>query len=309
MNKSILWFLSSLFYIASANAIQLEESIVESFVNEDAEVIEPYGALLTKAHLKSALDDANNTACVKPTDLAGLTDGWEVFNYSLKANAAIKLEFWGKHEIKVDDTVYIFNMAFYKACRDENGYVKKRYGSGIQLNLRATTHGVDASFSGLPAIAASTELNQAEVHYKLKTFGISGPKVIAAMPELSGEYDIEMHVKLFNAIAAIRVAALDPSTTFTPDVLVTITSKEIADQQYVEAMAMVWALSSIKNGISSKESKKRSPADSAIAKNEIDRTYMSIMKSEYGKKTDPSEIHKLMAKQLLAIYKYDIKTE
>lgn len=152
---------------------------------------------------------------------ASLTDGWQVFAYSLDRNAAIALNLFGTGELSATDKVIIYHFTWYQDVLDADGTVTARCGSGVQLALKATNLSASAQVT-LPALAASTQLGLASVEYRLSTFGLSGPPIDAAAPAAGavGRFDAQAYAELMSSIDKVRLAGTTGTNVlFTPRII------------------------------------------------------------------------------------------
>lgn len=152
---------------------------------------------------------------------ASLTDGWQVFAYSLDRNAAIALNLFGTAELAASDKVILYHFTWYNDVLDVDGAITARCGSGVQLALRATNLSASAQVT-LPALAASTQLGLASVEYRISTFGISGAPIDAASPSAGsvGRFDAQAYAELMGSIDKVRLAgAAGTNVLFTPRII------------------------------------------------------------------------------------------
>jgi hypothetical protein len=201
--------------------------------------------------LAAAINDFATTLPTPPLGLASLTDGFRIFNYSMSQAAAAKLNvILGGASGSADKKVFVYDFMFYKDDVDKGG-VPITWGAGVRLVIVAKTIAATANVSSLPAIAASAQFNLIEASYNLQTVGMSGPKIVTAVPN-AGSYDVEKHVELLRAIDAIRDAANDKTTVVTPK-LIKLDVRE--DDTYIEAVARTMALRAFAIGKSCNQAK------------------------------------------------------
>lgn len=195
---------------------------------------------------------ALNTTKDRPTNLKDLTGGYRLFQYQLNLDAAIKLNLIAAGA-KLDgaEKVFVHDFIFYKDGEDEHGQ-PIRWGSGVRLIIQARNLGGSANFSSLPAIAASAEFRFAETTVDLRTIGISGPKIVAAVPKAAA-YDVATHVAYMKAVDAIVAAATDPVTVVTPEV-VTVNPQD--SDNSVDAIVRAYAMREILLGKSCEDARK-----------------------------------------------------
>jgi len=240
------------------------------------DAIEINGVSRTEGSFADALFKAaacSNQSDPAPTDLNGLTDGFESFNFSMTMSAAAKL---GIPFLNISGTgdkrVFIQDFMFYKNSTDGCGNPVK-WGAGVRVVISARSLTGSAAFTSLPAVAASTEFRYAESAYRLQTIGISGPKIDAAVPP-AGSYDIEKHVALMKAIDDIRKVARDATTIVTP-ALITLVVQE--DEIYVDALSRSMALQYLAAGRSCNDAKKGlADGHSAVADAAVEGVYKEL---------------------------------
>jgi hypothetical protein len=210
---------------------------------------------------------STNTSRPTPPDcsmgIGCLTDGWQVFDYSLSWESAVKLGIiTGGLEGAGNKKIFIHDFMFYKSDFDQadNRIV---WGAGIRLIIRARELNASAKFTSLPAIAASAEFSYSEASYNIQTVGLSGPKIGIAAPKV-GSYNIESYVNLMNAVNDIQRAALDLTTVVKPQLI----QLNVQDgSYYIENIARTLALFRIASGTSCEDTK------STLSTNHESRAY------------------------------------
>jgi len=157
-----------------------------------------------------------------PANKEGLTDGFELYYNSVSRAEAISLKFFAQADLKATDRVLIYYNIWYKDVQRENGSVAFRCGAGMALILKISK--AEANMS-LPFLAARAELGKNRIQYKLRTIGLSGAGVDAAIPSAAGltKFDVGAYAKLETALDKLLAAARKtPATiTFTPRIVET----------------------------------------------------------------------------------------
>src|ERR1700733_12092724 len=69
--------------------------------------------------MAAEINSANDLTC--PTNKAGLTDGYQVFVYSLSSDAAASLSLFAKADISINDKVLLYYFMWYKDILDTSG--------------------------------------------------------------------------------------------------------------------------------------------------------------------------------------------
>src|SRR5690606_3463354 len=163
--------------------------------------IEKYSSVVDSKALAS--EQAPSVPC--PTNKAGLTDGYQLFTYSLTNDAASSLSLWAKAEIKASDKVVLYQFAWYKDLLNADGSINARCGSGVMLALKISDANVDMSLE-LPTLAATAQLGRSFITYKLNTFGLSGSAIDASIPNAAsiGKFDTESYAALMQSIGKVQ---------------------------------------------------------------------------------------------------------
>jgi hypothetical protein len=96
---------------------------------------------------------------------------------------------------------------------EENG--ERLYvGYAIRLSVTINERRKEIKI-GLPFLAAGAQLGRIEAQWVMEVIGLQGPKVREAI-QPPAEFNVERYVDAMRSLAAIGVAAGDPTTVFTP---------------------------------------------------------------------------------------------
>lgn len=209
---------------------------------------------------------------------AGLTDGWDMFSYSLDRNAAANLNLYASASMSAGDKIVLYQWMWYKDVLGTNGKLIGRCGSGISLALKARNLQANASLS-LPFLAASAQLDTAEVEYRLGTFGISGPTINLAFPIASrvGEFNAQSYAELLSSIDKVQAAGNSATgVTFTPRI-VALTADIPNAGMSRQVMVQAFALKEISNGRKCGGAKSRVPARDASTDGLVEDVYRYVV--------------------------------
>lgn len=264
------------------------------------------------ADIRAAASDvsqANSITC--PTDKNGLTDGWNMFTYSIDRNAAAELNLYAKAEINASDRVVLYHFMFYKDVT-HNGEVIGRCGSGVSLALKISNFKADMSLD-LPIVAANAQLGQATVTYKIGTFGISGKPIDEAAPSAIqvGKFDTQSYAALMSALDKVRAAGTaGTGVTFSPR-LVQITIEGSDHTQNLSRVTLIQtvAISQLAKGKKCSSAKAGIPSRSAETDAIVERTYKALMRSSACSAFDagPNNTEKAKASADLQAYKVSVQ--
>lgn len=192
---------------------------------------------------------AQTTGLSCPKDKTGLTDGYDMFAYSLDRKAATELQLYGAASLNAGDRVVLYQWMWYKDIQDAAGKPTARCGSGISLALKVKNFSGSMSTS-LPFLAASAQLDQTEIEYRLYTFGISGTAINSAFPSASrlGEFNAQSYAELLSSIDKVQAAGnAAGGVTFTPKIVSVATDSPFIDMSH-QAAAYAYSLMQISRG-------------------------------------------------------------
>lgn len=234
-------------------------------------------------------DPAAATAAVNrltcPTDKAGLTDGFQNFSYSLTNDQAATLSFWGKGELSASDKVVLYQFAWYKDLIADDGSIAGRCGSGVMLSLRVSNLQGNLSLT-LPTLAATAQLGQSSITYKLGTFGLSGAAIDAAIPNAStvGRFDTDAYAALLQTIAAIQAAYKSPAADFkaTPRLIAASYPPQMTVGADLRAVVELLAIRQISKGKSCWDARSYIPNRDQNSDNIVADTYASVAGTSCG---------------------------
>lgn len=155
----------------------------------------------------TTLQTIGTNTCVPGTGTARdwLSDGFDIFAYNLDRNAAVNVSAFASADLKASDRVTLYRFMLYKDIFDGSGAVQATCGAGIQLALR--TRNASATINTtLPFLAANAQLGLADVEYRIKTFGMSGPGVISAIPIASqvGQFNADSYASLLRTLDKLQ---------------------------------------------------------------------------------------------------------
>lgn len=143
-----------------------------------------------------------------PENMADLTGGIRKYFYKFTAESSGNLDAfgYGGGSLENKETLLIVDFVQHKDIFCTDG--KKRiFGVGARLFLKISKKKRSVSF-GLPKLAANVELGKAEVEYTISTIGITGDKVLDALPT-GNEFDVENYAKIVNSVDNIIRLAKD----------------------------------------------------------------------------------------------------
>lgn len=240
-----------------------------------------------------------------PTNLDGLTDGFGQFSYSLSREMAVNLKLFAEASIQVNDSILMYQLAFYKDINDDDGYLESRYGAGVELALKISKLDSAAKLNHLPGIAAAVEYSHASVKYHMRTFGLAGNKIYKAIPSagIVADFGIEAYKEVFSALDKIKDAVNDSSTTVTPRRMTLKIDVSYAESNYHEAMAILWALTQIRDGEKCRDAKKSCPVQSTLTKNTVQGIYEELA-GRCSRRRKPNNIAQLKAQNILESFNY-----
>lgn len=266
---------------------------VSTIDTSNVELLLLESSFVEKSTIDSAVIRIKEVKSQTPSNLADLTGGWDFWDYHLSLETAQKLSIVSVGDIGANygKDVYVYDFMFYKDDKNNKGE-KIKWGAGVRLVIIAKKLNSSANFSTLGAIAASAEVNMAEVSIRMKTIGISGTKINKVIPA-AGAYDIEKHVEYLKAIDSIKALASDASTKVTPEII------------EVEVESSRSELRSILVSHAFKMISKGKSYDTAIKKlKKKDGQLEEIVKGVYegfinsSDDTKPTKIQKLQAKEI-----------
>lgn len=227
-----------------------------------------------------------------PTKKEELTDGWKEYFYKMNYNAAVNLGLINmvQGESSSNLEVYVYDFMLLKDVQDCKGN-DYRFGSGMRLIVKYRKLDSDVKVTGLPSVAASVQLNKAEVTVEMRTYGISGDKVNLIAP-MTGDYDVRKHVEYMETIDNFKKQVInDRTTNYTPKLI----SYSPSTIDFNVGIAQYYALKYIS---------KRKTYNDAISKIkdtryhlEIEKVYKFQMRDNWQLK--PSRIDQLTAKKYL----------
>lgn len=303
--KKAVGFRGALILFLALFSVNVQADIFRSMADAIKDVTDPVrAASITEVSGQSAQSlvasfEDNQARCGSATSKADLVDGFKIFSYSVSGSLAVGLNIWtNSGNVSKTDRVHVYDLVWYKGCRDSEGDLYGRYISGVQLKLKSSGLEASASSGGLSFLAANAELNQARVRFELQTTGISGPGVDAAMPpSTDGTYDVQTHVELFQAIDRLReaVQANNGKVYFTPVFTSELPQFNDTELLFLEGLGHTQGLMCVRDGISYNMCRKQNPS---VSKNQLKRTYKFFME-KFKKSSNPDEIEQRQALKVL----------
>lgn len=243
-----------------------------------------HASLATIDHSYQMSSSLAATTPLCPPDKAGLTDGFQVFTYSLTNDMAASLAFWGKGELSKSDKVILYQFAWYKDVLAADGSTEGRCGAGIMLVLRISNLQGDLSLT-LPTLAATAQLGQSAITYRLGTFGLSGAAIDAAIPSAStiGKFDTESYAALLQTITSVQSAYKAGSANFIVKPRPIAVSFPVMVQDADKRVAIqILTMRQIAQGKSCHDAKGSIPSHDQASDNIVADTYASITGSSCG---------------------------
>lgn len=239
-----------------------------------------------------------------PQDLAGLTDGWEVFTSQISNKAAASLNYFVEADLSDDDQVILYNFVYYKDIFGPGIKVAYRCGAGVMLALKVSRTDGKASLS-LPFLAASAELGHAKVEFRMKTIGVSGAEINKIVPDAQriGAFDTKGYAETFSTINKLRdvVAKGGAGVTVVPRPLAI--SFQTVDPTKVDiGLARVHALKSILSKHSCSKSQDQLPGTNEILEKEVEIVYYAVT-GNCGSWSSPDDSEAQKAATLLTRFK------
>ena len=295
-NSAIACFVAAILIIGfSGSAIALEDRTLDPIV-----LVGDNDELLEKS-----LSNNRYIAPQCPSDLSGLTDGYDLFAHRVTKEFAAQLGFFATVDASSNSEYFIFQYAYYKDMRDE-GLKIGRCGAGVQVavQVRDFAGSINAS---LPFIAASATVGLAKVEYKMKTFGLSGPAIIASIPDASkiGKFDTDSYNELLNSVDDIKKAVAttadqnDSKVTVTPVLMAfDIPNDETA---YAPDFAVVWAAKKVSERVDCAKAIKSFKGGNALTRQAISDFYRTVT-GVCNKNKKPSATQSKIATDLLTKY-------
>lgn len=224
---------------------------------------------------------STSTALVRstcPTNKSGLTDGFQVFTYSLTSDMAAALSFWGKSDLSATDKVVLYQFTWYKDILSADGSVEGRCGAGVMLALRVSNLQANLALT-LPTLAATSQLGQSTITYKLGTFGLSGASIDAAIPNAStiGKFDTESYAALMQSISQVQTAYKSNSSDFvvTPRPIAVSFSVPTPGSDTTIAI-QAFAMRQIAQGKSCRDAKSPVPSRDSNTDGIVENVYLSV---------------------------------
>lgn len=265
------------------------------------------------ANIAAEASDINKTNSIScPTDKAGLTDGWNLFTYSIDRNAAAMLNLYAKADVSASDKIVLYHFMFYKDIID-NGEVIARCGSGVSLALKISNFKADMSLD-LPILAANAQLGQATIAYRLGTFGLAGSPIDAAAPAASqiGKFDTQSYAALMSAIDKIQAAGTKGTDVkFTPRLVQIIQEGNPATNEGFSRVTLIqsFAIGRLAKGDKCATAKAAVPGRNAETDAIVERTYKAMMRSSACSTFDsgPNSSEKASAAADLAAFKISVQ--
>ena len=211
----------------------------------------------------------------------GLTDGFESFAYNLDQNASAKIGAFVAGELNGSDRVTLYRFMLYRDLTDDSGRAVGTCGAGVQLSLRIRNASATINTT-LPYLAASAQLGLAEVEYRLKTFGMSGPGILSAIPAAAqiGQFDTAAYAALLRSIDHIQQNINSPD----PKNKVTITPKLVEivnDAPRVgferQLTTQILALRKIKDGKKCADARNSIPGRNTSTDVMVEEVYVALM--------------------------------
>jgi hypothetical protein len=162
-----------------------------------------------------------------PSKMKDLDGGIKKYFYKITQKDKLDLNIFGYAgaELGKKDVLIIVDFVQYKEldCTDK----KRTFGVGARLflHIREVRHGIN--FTKLPQLAANVELGRVSVTYTLSTIGLTGDKILDALPQGS-DFTVENYAKVMNAIDQIIRLAKDDTkgVVIAPQLLPEISAKE-----------------------------------------------------------------------------------
>lgn len=160
--------------------------------------------------------------CAKPASMADLTSGIKKLFYQVTSNNAANLQLFGQGvSLGKKEMMVIVDFVQFK---DMSCSEKVRYGVGarLQLHVKKAHLGANFDFSNLRGLAANCELGKATVKYSLDVIGITGPKVLDALPKAAdNNFDVEGYSQVMMSVDKIQSMAKDgiEGVIITPQVI------------------------------------------------------------------------------------------
>lgn len=173
---------------------------------------------VTKTYVLPKADD-----CARPASMGDLTSGIKKLFYMVTSNNDAGLKIFGQGlSISKKEMLVVVDFVQYK---DMNGCAEKvRYGVGarLRLHVKKANMGANFDFSNLKGLAAYCEIGKATVKYSIDVIGITGPKVLDALPRASdNNFDVDGYSQVMMAVDKIQNMAKDgiEGVTITPQII------------------------------------------------------------------------------------------
>ena len=209
----------------------------------------------------AATPDAVVTGLCDSLGKNGLSDGFQIFAYSLTRDAAVSMSMWAEADIASSDRVVLYHFAWFRDNFAGDRSLDSRCGAGVMLALKVS--GLNASTDlSLPTLAANAQLKQATIQYRLSTFGLSGKAINDAIPSATaiGQFNTESYAALMQSISKIQSSytASSADLTVTPRLISVSAGKTpllttVAVQAYaLRQVALGTTCKNAKNGVHQK---------------------------------------------------------
>lgn len=167
-----------------------------------------------------------------------------------------------------------------------------RLGAAIRLSVKVQALSGEVRFSGLPAIAASTELKYSISEVRMNTVGILNSS-LASSANLPGELNVETYQSIHGAFVKALSAFEDPNSAFDPQVLAIVHAMDepvssLAHRTAKYGLDCLWHGKSLTSAL--KEGKRE-----GLDKDVLEGVYVQLTQ----KPESPSDEEKKMANAIL----------
>lgn len=144
----------------------------------------------------------------RPKTMIELTSGLHKFYYMFDARNQMEVDLTGfaSGHLGKREKLLVVDYSVFKWVG--SGDKKEKWGVGVRLFLRISKMKKSAFVAKLPLLAATAEFGKAEITYSISTIGITGEKVICAIPP-SGEFNVDGYAKVVNAVDEIMKLAAE----------------------------------------------------------------------------------------------------
>jgi hypothetical protein len=246
----------------------------------------------------SLLEKIEKRLIALPEKLGDLVQS-ETTGQLYSAKTASKLGFVvGSVEAKYNKMLFIHEYRNYVPLRDEDE--RALYGIAIRWITELSDFSGNVNLSSLPAISASAQLGMVKATSRFEVAGITSKAINEAMPASSAlKMNVESFIEMQQCFDNVKNLIWDEQTQFHPQVLAIYGDlREQSDAEYMDDVAVSWALSCIRNRRNRADAIKKHNKGSARFNDVVKSVYIDILGTE-SFDDKPDEMQSRRAQELL----------